>query len=65
MVLAAGGVGRGVEGSATELGRPDDERVVEHPPAFEILEEPRDRLIDVLRQGKMRQHVAVRVPVGR
>ena len=65
VMLAAGGSGCGIERGAAKLRGPDDERVVEHPPALEILEKPCDRLIDVLRQGEMRHHVAMGIPVGR
>ena len=63
VVLAARGIGGVVEGGAAELGRPDDERLVEHPPRLEIGKQGPDRLIDVLRQADVRHHVAVGVPV--
>ena len=39
------------EGSATELAAPNDEGLIEHAPHFEILDEPRTRLIGVLALG--------------
>ena len=52
-------------GRAAEFGRPDHQRVVEHAALLQVEHEPGDRLIDVLRQPGMVQHVAVRVPVVR
>ena len=39
-------------GRAAELGGPDDERLVEQPALFQVLEEPRDRTIDLRAQRR-------------
>src|SRR5205823_5600080 len=62
-VLASLVVGAAVEGRAPELRREHDERVLEHPPALQVAEQPRDGTIDLLRQPAVIGHVAVRVPV--
>ena len=51
VMLAALGVGGVVERRPAKLRRPDDERVVEHAAAFQVLEQAGDRPIDVLASG--------------
>ena len=63
-VVAASFGGRvGDEGRAPEFRRPDDQGIVEHPARFQIVDQSRDRLIDVLRQPVIALHVGVGVPV--
>ncbi|GEM_PF-2433157 len=48
---------------ATELARPEGERVVEQPTLLEVIDQPRDRLIGLLaKPGQVAANVAVMVP---
>ena len=49
---------------AAELGRPDNQRVVEHASLLQVGHQRSDRSVDVTGQGAVRGHVTVRVPVG-
>src|SRR5262245_21557045 len=51
-------------GRAAELGRPDDERVVEQTAALEILQEARDGPIDLAGQRLVSGDVGMGVPVA-
>lgn len=66
MMFAPFGVGGIIERGSAEFGRPHDKRVVEQSPSFQVLQERRDRLVDVLGQRCMlADHVAVGIPIVR
>src|SRR5262245_31904551 len=48
---------------AAELRCPNDECVLQHPESLEILEQARNRLVDLLGERGVGRHVAVRVPI--
>src|SRR5688572_18998966 len=65
MMLPSLGIRGGVEGSASKLCGPDDQRVVEQAALLEIVQQPGDGLVDVLCERHVRLHVAVCVPIVR
>ncbi len=50
-------------GSSTKFGGPDHQRVGKHAALLQILEQARDRLVNVLRVLGVLRHVAVLVPI--
>src|SRR5579871_853643 len=62
-VVVAGEAALRVDGPP-ELPAPDDERLVEHPPLFEVLDQSPAGLVHVLTlAGQASRHVAMGVPV--
>ena len=52
VVVVVAAVGPLRAGCPTELGRPDDDRLIEQPPALEVDQEPRDRAVDLAQRAE-------------
>src|SRR4051795_10970588 len=65
MMLASSGSFCFHKRCAPEFRRPDHERILEHAALLQVLEQTRDRLIHILREWSVREHVAMSIPVFR